>query len=176
MKHLSLLIMLFCFVSIANADDLTAVVTNTSSGNSNGAVTLTVNGGVAPYTYLWSNAATTQNISGLSAGTYTVTVTDKYCGTATLTVIVDIATNTNEIGTSSTSAIIVYPNPATDKIVIENADCAAIEITNIQDKRIETLVSTENKAILDISSLAKGMYFIKVKTEKGFAIKKFVKD
>ncbi|WP_460504239.1 SprB repeat-containing protein, partial [Hymenobacter agri] len=43
---------------------------------SNGAMTLAVSGGTAPYTYLWSNGATTQNLSGLAAGTYTVTVTD----------------------------------------------------------------------------------------------------
>jgi hypothetical protein len=45
-------------------------------GNSNGQVDLTVSGAVSPYTYLWSNAATTQDISGLSAGIYTVTITD----------------------------------------------------------------------------------------------------
>ncbi len=33
-------------------------------------------GGVAPYTYLWSNNATTQGLTGLPAGTYVVTVTD----------------------------------------------------------------------------------------------------
>jgi hypothetical protein len=47
-------------------------------GGNNGAVDLTVTGGTAPYTYLWSNTATTQDIAGLTAGTYTVTVTDSY--------------------------------------------------------------------------------------------------
>ncbi|MBK9048897.1 MAG: SprB repeat-containing protein [Bacteroidetes bacterium] len=45
-------------------------------GGSNGAINLTVSGGTSPYTYLWSNGSSTQNISGLSSGTFTVTITD----------------------------------------------------------------------------------------------------
>ncbi len=43
---------------------------------SNGSVNLTVGGGTSPYTFLWSNAATTEDLSGLTAGTYSVIVTD----------------------------------------------------------------------------------------------------
>lgn len=48
-------------------------------GGSNGSASADVNGGTLPYTYLWSNGQTTGNASLLSAGTYTVTVTDS-CG------------------------------------------------------------------------------------------------
>ncbi len=41
-----------------------------------GGVQTTVTGGVPPYSYLWSNGATTKDISLLSPGTYTLTVTD----------------------------------------------------------------------------------------------------
>ncbi|MDP4267636.1 MAG: lamin tail domain-containing protein, partial [Bacteroidota bacterium] len=46
------------------------------NGNKSGAVNIIVTGGTIPYTYLWSNSKTTQNISGLGSGNYSITVTD----------------------------------------------------------------------------------------------------
>jgi len=52
-------------------------VTNvTCNGDTNGAITITVTGGTAPYQYSWSNFATKASISGLSAGPYQIMVTD----------------------------------------------------------------------------------------------------
>lgn len=50
--------------------------TNVTCGGTDGAAAATVTGGVAPYTYLWSNGVTTSSINNLSAGTYTVSVKD----------------------------------------------------------------------------------------------------
>lgn len=47
------------------------------SNSQDGAVQLLVSGGVAPMEYLWSNGATSQNISGLASGNYLVTLTDQ---------------------------------------------------------------------------------------------------
>lgn len=58
---------------------LTGTVTMTQptcNGYSNGEITITPNGGLAPFTYLWSNGETTETISDLSAGNYSVLVTD----------------------------------------------------------------------------------------------------
>ena len=68
-------------VIITEPELLTARVigTNVSCfGGSNGSATVTATGGTAPFTYLWSNAATTNSISSLTAGNYTVTVTDAH--------------------------------------------------------------------------------------------------
>jgi hypothetical protein len=86
-------------------------------GGNNGTATATPNGGTNPYTYLWNNGQATQNISGLTAGTYSVTITDfKGCtATASYTVTeppvmnvtctsTDATTNGGSDGTASVTA------------------------------------------------------------------------
>lgn len=64
-------------LSGANAPTLSANITNVSCTNDgNGAIDLTVSGGTSPYTFMWSNGATTEDISLLAGGTYNVVVTD----------------------------------------------------------------------------------------------------
>jgi hypothetical protein len=55
---------------------VTGSITNENQGLSNGAVNITVSGGISPYTYAWNDGPTTQNRTGLTAGTYSVTATD----------------------------------------------------------------------------------------------------
>jgi uncharacterized repeat protein (TIGR01451 family) len=43
---------------------------------SNGSITLTVSGGTAPFSYIWSNGATSKDLTNLAPGMYSVTVTD----------------------------------------------------------------------------------------------------
>ena len=86
--------------------------TNVScNGDSDGTATASASGGVAPYAYNWSNGASGANISGLSVGTYVVTVTDNSGQTETANVTITeptaltvTATSTDDSGTSNGTA------------------------------------------------------------------------
>lgn len=67
--------------------------------------------GTGPYTYLWSNSATSQNITGLCAGTYVLTLTDAGAGGAT-------CTGTATIIEPSTLAITVSSGGSTATAVV----------------------------------------------------------
>ena len=68
-------------VTITAPSTALAVSTSASTnvncyGASTGSASVSVAGGTTPYYYSWSNGATTPSINGLTAGNYTVTVTD----------------------------------------------------------------------------------------------------
>ena len=56
--------------------DISSYVTPADCNANNGNIKIIPNGGTAPYTYSWSNNSVTDSIFNLSAGLYTVTVTD----------------------------------------------------------------------------------------------------
>ncbi|MCB0398000.1 MAG: SprB repeat-containing protein, partial [Flavobacteriales bacterium] len=70
-----------------------SVVNLACNGGSNGEIDLTVMGGVSPYTYDWSNDGPEdpdndpEDLTGLTAGAYTVTVTDANNCTKAVTII-----------------------------------------------------------------------------------------
>ncbi|MBI2967725.1 MAG: gliding motility-associated C-terminal domain-containing protein [Bacteroidetes bacterium] len=120
-------------VSVASLNNVTCY------GYSDGTITVTVTGGTPPLTYLWSTSPPqgTPTANGLSAGTYTITVTDS-AGCIALT---DAVINEPSAVAASTygSATICNGQPVTIGV---NAAGGTIPYTYLWDNSIPDVPST----------------------------------
>lgn len=159
---------------------LTASSTSTPETNgTDGTANAVATGGTSPYTYLWNNGATTQNITGLAAGTYSVITTDANGCVFTSTVTVTSVVGVTEI---ENGTIAIFPNP-TQGIVTVSMDGIAtgditMEIIDITGKSVFTqkVLFDGNKTnySLDLSSLTNGTYLIKLNMQDGTATRRIV--
>ncbi|HIF79705.1 MAG TPA: hypothetical protein EYQ05_03895, partial [Gammaproteobacteria bacterium] len=92
----------------------------TCFGETDGAINLTVTGGSSSYTYSWSNGssvvATTQDLTALAAGTYTVTIVESNSCTITGTVQYVVAAAPAVLASSSTKTNVLCNAASTGAI------------------------------------------------------------
>ena len=95
--------------------------------------------------------------------------------------VVDIfdTTNANGINESSVkNCFTVWPNPVNDKLNIsfdENSIVGTINIFAINGQKQSEIKLTENKMVIDVSTLSNGIYFLKFVNGSTVEIKKIVK-
>ncbi len=113
--HLIFAFFLIAFASSSMFGQYTVNYTKTDINCISATGSITVSGfqyGIAPYTYIWSNGATTSSLSNLSAGNYTVIVKDLTGLTSTTTVTINaykaiaVQTNASCGGVSTGSATV----------------------------------------------------------------------
>jgi len=152
------------------------VFDETVTGANDGAINLLVLGGAAPFVFEWSNGETTQDISGLSAGTYNVTVTDdngcSVVGSYTINTILPPRQPGVNQSNPGEFDLFAYPNPFEDQIVVEftaDEDAAGRMILRdvlgkkVYESRI-AIFKGENKQqiTLDAGLLASGIYILEI--------------
>ena len=111
------------------------------NGGNNGKGFITAAGGTSPYQYEWSNTATTDTISNLTAGTYYVTVTDFNLCTKVdsititqpdaLTITIDSTRNVSCNGTSTGAIYISVSGGTTDYTYFWSNEATTQDIVNI---------------------------------------------
>jgi gliding motility-associated-like protein len=84
--------------------NLNASVVQIGCSSNVGSITTNVNGGTSPYSYSWSNGSSNPSLTNLSAGTYTLTVTDSIGCTITnsYTIITVPPLSTNTTSSAAT--------------------------------------------------------------------------
>ncbi len=123
-------------------------------GGTNGSIDLTVTGGDVPFTFLWSNGATTEDLSGIGAGTYTVDVTDN-----------SLCVHSYQVDLSNNGSLIVSGVP-TDETCVD-ADNGSIDLTVIGGTAPINYSWSNLETTEDIFNLAPGNYTVNVSDATG---------
>ncbi|PLX02557.1 MAG: hypothetical protein C0594_11815, partial [Marinilabiliales bacterium] len=128
---------------------LVNVTNNTCFGDNDGSIDISITNGSAPYTYLWSNGYALEDLTGLTAGTYSVLVSDlKGC-------------------TASLSQDITEPAELVVSATGTDAECgvglgAASLATPTGGTSPYTILWSNNETTQDISGLMPGSYNVTV--------------
>src|SRR5690606_17411897 len=148
-------------VTISNILHTTSQVDILCNGANTGLASVTVSGGVTPYTYTWDNGitSTTHEATDLSAGTYTVTIEDANGCTTTETFTITEPTALDVVSTQ----IDVLCNGANTGLASVTVSGGVAPYTYNWDNGI---TSTTNEA----TDLSAGIYTVTIEDDNGCSI------
>jgi len=154
--------------AITSADEL---IIDDEANLGSGSIDVNISGGTGSYTFLWSNGETTEDITGLTTGDYTLEVTDANDCLSTFTYTVNnLISSLNEI--TNISSLSVYPQPASKRLMINLALHEAsefqVELINVsgvllQKHTINGKNITKELSLIDVES---GYYILRILEEE----------
>lgn len=128
-----------------------------SCGATTGSINVSVGGGGTPYAYLWNHGSTSQDLNGVSPGTYTITVTDIYGCQVPKNFTVNTSTNLTATTTASPAAC---PSSATGSATVAaNGGTAPY-----------SFLWSNNQTTATINNLSVGLYNVTITDATGCAI------
>jgi len=152
------------FTTLCPEITLTEVVSNISCFDANdGSIIVTPSGGTEPYTYAWDHGPTTPSISALAPGTYTVTVSDAYNCTNSLSVTL---TQPAEVAVSAavTSDISCQGNSNGAVEAVATGGTGTYTFAWYVDEALTIPINQVTQTATDLSA---GTYWVEVTDENG---------
>jgi len=159
---------------------LTTTVVNESAPNANnGSIDLSVSGGAGGNSYVWSNGATTQDLTALGAGTYSVTVTDIMGCTQTTSATVGTMVGTTE--TALFEQFLLSPNPTVGpallSLKLHKSAAIRVEVRDLAGRVVlknPLLEASTLNLPIDLGSSSAGVYSISVWIDNQVFVHKLV--
>jgi hypothetical protein len=145
----------------------------------------TITASTSGVTYQWIDCdngntpisgATNQSFTATANGNYAVEVTENGC-TATSSCVAILSTGLAVL--NSTTEITLYPNPTNGQVQLNVSTeliGKSISITNTFGQIVDQWVLNNTVNVIDLSTVADGIYFIAIQTENGSITKKVVKN
>ncbi len=155
---------------------ITAVITDEYEAFG-ASIDLTVTGGSGPYAYAWSHGPTTEDVTGLSEGSYMVTVNDIGVEDGICAGADSIFTIMSFIGVEDLEGndLQVYPTPAVDNVTIVYAGPFNYELTTISGEIVMTGTAVDQEQV-SVVDLAAGTYMINIIVGEEVTTTKLVKQ
>ena len=94
------------------------------------------------------------------------------------TYLLEIAISIGGFGTDENYAtcFILYPNPVKDILHIKCDNMQQYDVFSLDGKLIKSLQRNDDEAVIDFSDLEKGIYMVRITSDKGIVTRKIVKD
>jgi hypothetical protein len=151
--------------------------------------TVGIKGGTSPYTYLWTpGGQTNQRATGLSVGTYTVTINDSHgCTYGSLKAALncppefvhgEVKDSTQTKCCAGFENVSLFPNPNTGQFTLTGLTQGMIvELYDYTGRKISTITASELTIQLNISNQPNGVYLVRIISADGTMVtqKKVVK-
>jgi len=145
-------------ISPASIDVVTSSMPVSTNGGSDGSASISVSGGVGPYSYLWSNGGTSSSISNLSYGMYTVTVTDANgCERTTSVVVNEPRCNGFFVSTSSSAVQCFNGTNGSASLSVSGGTAPFTYLWN----------DPQNQTSANLTNLSAGIYTVQVTDATG---------
>ena len=138
-----------------------AIVTPAIWGT-DGAIELSVNGATGPYTYSWSNGATTEDLNNLEGNDYIVSITDASGCTYTDTITVESLVG---LDAQELTQTVIYPNPSRGNVFVVGAAVEQIVMFNQMGQALAIEVQTLGKGAYEVitNNVATGSYILELR-------------
>lgn len=171
----------FNIIRCPNSLALATEVQNESApGAEDGQATVITGAGVAPFTFAWSDGSNDKTAVRLSAGTYDVTVTDRFGCMDVANIQVGLTTSVSE--PELITKILLSPNPTSGETMLkaellENSD-VEIQVFSLQGQLIFQTQERNARLLnvpIDLRSQPPGMYLIRLMANNSIRTEKLIK-
>ena len=139
----------------------------TTNGGSDGTAGVNVSNEQGNLTYLWSNGSTSSSLAGLTAGSYSVTVTDDIQAgcTATATAVVGEPLSIGEVNNSIELSLYPNPNNGTFVVSISKEGNYNVAVRNVIGQTVESVALNGTTKEISLNNIDAGIYFVTIKSE-----------
>lgn len=156
-----------------------AISTIPANGGNNGSANVAMLNGTPPYSYRWSNGATTSSINNLAPGIYSVSVNDANGATNSANAIVDDNTATS-ITPNNVILFNIQPNPSNGlfdiKLDAGQLNEKHLDIFNLNGQLVyhADLAAEQVQLSVNLSQQVSGIYLVKLQSNQATSIRRIL--